>query len=83
MAITTSGPAPRLAEPHGGLRSCSSWMMGETSMPPFCAIRGMGGTLVKTDVDLEWVKRVQASLADSSDTTRPIGHSVPSERGES
>ena len=47
------------------------------------AIRGMGGTLVKTNVDLERAKRVKASLADSSDTTQPIGHSVPSGRGES
>jgi uncharacterized membrane protein len=47
------------------------------------AIRGMGGTLVKTNVDLERAKRVQASLAVSSDTTQPIGHSVPSGRGES
>ncbi len=47
------------------------------------AIRGMGGTLVKTNVDLERAKRVQASLADSADATRPIGHSVPSGGGES
>jgi uncharacterized membrane protein len=47
------------------------------------AIRGMGGTVLKTNVDLERAKRVQAALADSSDPTRPIGHSVPSERGES
>jgi uncharacterized membrane protein len=47
------------------------------------AIRGMGGTLVRTNVDLERAKRVQASLADSSDPPRPIGHAVPSGGGES
>src|SRR5262249_18075709 len=47
------------------------------------AIRGWGGTVLKTNVDLERAKLVQSTLADSADTTRPIGHSVPSERGES
>jgi uncharacterized membrane protein len=47
------------------------------------AIRGLGGTVLKTNVDLERARLVQSTLADSADTNRPIGHSVPSERGES
>jgi uncharacterized membrane protein len=47
------------------------------------AIRGLGGTVLKTNVDLERAKLVQSTLADSADSRRPIGHSVPSERGES
>jgi uncharacterized membrane protein len=35
------------------------------------SIRGMGGTVLKTNVDLERARRVQAALADSSDATRP------------
>jgi uncharacterized membrane protein len=47
------------------------------------SIRGLGGTVLKTNVDLVRATLIQSTLADSSDTTRPIGHSVPSERGES
>jgi uncharacterized membrane protein len=47
------------------------------------AIRGMGGTVLKTNVDLERAKLVQSALADSADTDRPIGQPVPSRRGES
>ena len=47
------------------------------------AIRGWGGTVLKTNVDLERAKLVQSTLADSAGTTRPIGHSLPSQRGES
>jgi uncharacterized membrane protein len=37
------------------------------------AIRGMGGTLVKTNVDQERAKRVQAALAGSADVTQANG----------
>lgn len=46
-------------------------------------IRGMGGTVLKTNVDLERAKRVQAALAASADATRPLGHPAPSGRSES
>jgi uncharacterized membrane protein len=46
------------------------------------AIRGMGGTVLKTNVDLERAKRVQSTLADSADATRPLGHSAQPEGGE-
>ena len=47
------------------------------------AIRGWGGTVLKTNVDLERAKLIQSTLADSSDATRPPGQSAPSGRGES
>jgi uncharacterized membrane protein len=47
------------------------------------AIRGWGGTVLKTNVDLERAKLIQSTLADSAGATRPLGHSAPSGRGES
>ena len=47
------------------------------------AIRGWGGTVLKTNVDPERAKLIQSTLADSADATRPVGHSVPSRGGES
>ena len=35
------------------------------------AIRGLGGTVLKTNVDLERAKLIQSTLADSADTTQP------------
>jgi uncharacterized membrane protein len=35
------------------------------------AIRGLGGTVLKTNVDLERAKLIQSTLAASADTTRP------------
>jgi uncharacterized membrane protein len=37
------------------------------------AIRGLGGTVLKTNVDLERVRLIQSTLADSADTTQPNG----------
>jgi uncharacterized membrane protein len=37
------------------------------------AIRGMGGTVLKTNVDLERAKRVQSTLAAPSEVTQPRG----------
>jgi uncharacterized membrane protein len=47
------------------------------------AIRGWGGTVLKTNIDLERAKLIQSTLADSSGATLPLGHSAPSGRGES
>jgi uncharacterized membrane protein len=35
------------------------------------AIRGLGGTVLKTNVDLEWAKLIQSTLAASADTSQP------------
>jgi uncharacterized membrane protein len=35
------------------------------------AIRGLGGTVLKTNVDLERANLIQSTLAASSDTTQP------------
>ena len=35
------------------------------------AIRGLGGTVLKTNVDLERAKLIQSTLAASADTTQP------------
>jgi uncharacterized membrane protein len=37
------------------------------------AIRGLGGTVLKTNVDLERAKLIQSTLAASADTTQPDG----------
>ena len=37
------------------------------------AIRGLGGTVLKTNVDLERAKLIQSTLADSVGTTQPAG----------
>ena len=44
------------------------------------AIQGMGGTVLRTNVDLERARRVQAALAGAD---RETGPSNPSGRGES
>ena len=36
-------------------------------------IRGMGGTVLKTNVDLERAKLIQSTLAASAATTQPNG----------
>jgi uncharacterized membrane protein len=36
-------------------------------------IRGLGGTVLKTNVDLERARLIQSTLAASADTTRPNG----------
>jgi uncharacterized membrane protein len=37
------------------------------------AIRGLGGTVLKTNVALEQAKLIQSTLAASADTTQPLG----------
>ena len=37
------------------------------------AIRGLGGTVLKTNVDLERAKLIQSTLVASADTTQPNG----------
>jgi uncharacterized membrane protein len=37
------------------------------------AIRGLGGTVLKTNVDLERAKLIQSTLAASAATTQPNG----------
>src|SRR5262249_42620124 len=39
------------------------------------AIRGLGGTVLKTNVDLERAKLIQSTLAASAATTQPNGQS--------
>jgi uncharacterized membrane protein len=36
-------------------------------------IRGLGGTVLKTNVDLERARLIQSTLAASADTTQPNG----------
>ena len=36
-------------------------------------IRGLGGTVLKTNVDLERAKLIQAALAASTDSSQPSG----------
>jgi uncharacterized membrane protein len=47
------------------------------------AIRGWGGTVLRTNVDVERAKLIQSTLADSADATRSLGHSARLGRGES
>jgi uncharacterized membrane protein len=47
------------------------------------ALRGLGGTVLKTNVDLERAKLIQSTLSNLADTTCPAGQTGPSERGQS
>jgi hypothetical protein len=40
------------------------------------AIRGLGGTVLKTNVDLERAKLIQSTLAASADTVEPDGRQI-------
>jgi uncharacterized membrane protein len=40
------------------------------------AIRGLGGTVLKTNVDLERAKLIQSTLATSADTVEPDGRQI-------